>query len=140
MTQQPGETRLNTATVVATLGLVVAILAAAVALAFAGWDGTAILGLLTALGGVGGVAVTLLDKLTNVHRVNVEQSTEIAAQGSEIATISRRVNGELDARIEAGAQRAAVAAAEAVLARVLNAPTAAYPTIQTATDSTRTGE
>lgn len=130
----PQVTRLNTATLVAALVLIVALLGAAVALAFAGWDGTAILGLLTALGGVGGVAVTLLDRLTNVHRVNVEQT-------GQLDTISRRVNGELDARIAAGAQAAAEAAAAAVLARVMNAPTAAYPILpEGQTTTTRTGE
>lgn len=129
---------MNTATVVAATVMVVALFAAAVALAFAGWDGAQIAGLLTGVAGVGTTVVMLLDKLVTVQRVNVEQSTQLQ-------TIERRTNGELDARIKAGSEAAAVAAAEAVLARVMNAPTSAYPIVQPrrseeSTTSTRTGE
>lgn len=142
---QPGETKVNTGTLIAVVALVVALLGAAVALALAGWDGTAITGLLVGLAGVAVPVVALLDRFVNLQRVNVEQSQTLERQDEQLTTINRRVNGELDERIRAGAQAAAVAAAEEVLRRVLNGPTAAYPLVpgqrtEPATDSTRTGE
>lgn len=129
---------MNTATVVAATVMVVALIAAGVALAFAGWESGSIVGFLAGLAGVGGTVVALLDKLVTVQRVNVEQT-------QQLTTIERRTNGELDARIRAGSEAAAVAAAEAVLARVMNAPTASYPIVRPrqsdeSASSTRTGE
>lgn len=85
---------LHTSTLVAGAGILVALVAAAVALALAHWDTGAIVGLLTAIIGVGAVALGQLDHLARVRDEQREQS-------ATLATIDRRTNGELDARIAA---------------------------------------
>jgi len=83
------------------LGVVVLALfvSAGVTLALAGWSGTAILGFLSALGAVVSVVFPLFDRLVELVRKQ-------DAQTETLATIDRRVNGELDARIEAAVRQA----------------------------------
>lgn len=55
-------------TVFAAVILVISLLTAAVALAAAGWTVESIIGLLTAIGGVGGALIAALSKITDVDR------------------------------------------------------------------------
>jgi len=87
------------------VGLIAVLSAAAVALAtLADWDPAAILGALGVLGGIGGGAAVAGGVSGRVEQLQADT----AAQTTQLGTIERRVNGELDARIEAGANRAAL--------------------------------
>lgn len=94
-------TRLNWQTV----GLIAVLSGVAVAMAaLTSWSPAEILGLLGLLAGIGGGAV-----ITGAVSGRVEQlQAETSAQTTQLGTIERRVNGELDARIEAGADRAVI--------------------------------
>jgi hypothetical protein len=93
----------------------------AVALAtLADWDTTAILGVLGVLAGIGGgaaVAGGVAGKVEDVHDATTAQNATLADQDKTLATIARRVDGELDKRIvdamedaaETGAARAIAA-------------------------------
>lgn len=109
---------MNTVTIVCGASLVACLLIAAVALGLAGWETGAILGLLAGVLGIATPVLALLDKVTNVQRETGEQS-------HALGTISRRVNGELDARLDAAADRAASKA----VAAALNAPTASLAVV-----------
>lgn len=86
------------------VGLIAVLGGLAVALAvLAHWDAAAILGVLGILGGIGGGAAVAGGVSGRVEQL--QQETQ--AQTSTLQTIDRRVNGELDARIAAGADRAA---------------------------------
>lgn len=66
-----GVTTTSRTTVFAAVILVISLLAAAVSLAAAGWKVESIIGLLTAIGGVGGALIAALSKLTDVaHKVD----------------------------------------------------------------------
>lgn len=105
----------NTVTIVASAALIICLIAAAVALAFARWTAGEIIGLLSAVVGLAAVLLPLLDKAINLHRESGEQT-------ATLRVIDKRTNGELDARIQAGAEQAATA----VLRRFMEQPTAAY--------------
>jgi hypothetical protein len=84
------------------VGLIAVLAATAVTLAtLARWDAAAILGVLGILGGIGGGAAVAGGVAGRVDELRVETT----AQTTQLGTIERRVNGELDARIEAGADR-----------------------------------
>jgi uncharacterized protein HemX len=83
---------------IAVLGAVVAVLAA-----FTDWGSGEILGLVGILAGIGGGAAVAGGVAGRVDQVAAETS----AQTTQLTTIERRVNGELDARITAGADQAA---------------------------------
>lgn len=78
--------------------------ATAVALArFTGWGSgeiLAVLGILAGLGGGAAVAGGVAGRVDELH-------AETTSQSQTLATIDRRTNGELDARIAAGARTAA---------------------------------
>lgn len=85
-----------------TVGLIAVLSAVAVALAtLAHWDPAAILGVLGILGGIGGGAAVAGGVSGRVDQLQAETT----AQTGQLTTIAHRVNGELDARIEAGANR-----------------------------------
>ena len=98
-----------------TVGLVAVLAGAALGLsALAHWDPAAILGLLGILAGVGGGAAVggaVASKVEDVH-------TETTAQTDTLATIAKRVDGELDARIAAGMEEAAETGSARVLAEL----------------------
>jgi hypothetical protein len=114
----PGRMQFNTVTVVAGAALVIVLIVAAVALALAGWKTEAIIGLLVAVGGPAGGLLLILERLAETER-------ETARQTPVIRTIEKATNGDLDRRIQEGAERAALI----VLERVLNAPTTVVPPI-----------
>lgn len=87
------------------VGLIAVLAGTAVTLAtLAHWDAAAILGILGILGGIGGGAAVAGGVSGRVEQLQADT----AAQTTQLGTIERRVNGELDARIEAGADRAAI--------------------------------
>ena len=122
MKAKPSQIHVNGVTVIMAGVVLVAVIAAGVALAFAGWDAVQIIGLLGALVGVATPLLALLDRVVSVHRENIEQS-------QTLDVLDRRTNGELDARITQGAQSAAEAAAEAVLKRFMNGDTLTIPSM-----------
>lgn len=81
---------------IAVLGAVTTVLAA-----FTDWGSGEILGLVGILAGIGGGAAVAGGVAGRVDELRVETT----AQTTQLGTIERRVNGELDARIEAGADR-----------------------------------
>lgn len=88
-----------------TVGLIAVIAAVVVALAtLTTWGSGEILALVGILGGLGGGAAVAGGVAGRVDQLQAETT----AQTTQLGTIERRVNGELDARIEAGANRAAV--------------------------------
>lgn len=94
-----------------TVGLVAVLGALALGLAsLTHWDSGAILGLVGVLVGIGGGAAVAGARAETVDRIGETADQiheETAAQTDTLGTIARRLNGDLDARIEAGAQRAA---------------------------------
>lgn len=74
------------------------IVAAAVALAFAGWSAGDIVSFLAGVAGVAGTTLTALVLVVNRR------------QNAKLERIETAVNGELDRRIEAGVKRALTAA------------------------------
>lgn len=101
-TTTPSSFTVHTPTAIAGAVVVVALIGAAVALAFAHWQTASIIGLLTLLAPI---AVGLVIQIDQVSRTRQTQ----ADQGASIATVERRTNGELDARIEAAISRALTA-------------------------------
>lgn len=89
------------------LGVLFCLIAAAVALAYAGWDSGAILGLLT---GITGVAVPLLAAVKSL--TDLKHATE--QQTVVLAKIDHQTNGVLTDRIAEGAETA--------VRKVLNEP------------------
>jgi hypothetical protein len=86
------------------VGLIAVLAAVAVALAvLTDWSPAEILGLLGLLGGIGGGAAVVGGVSGRVDDV----LNETVGQSQTLDTIERRVNGELDARIAAGADQAA---------------------------------
>jgi uncharacterized protein HemX len=86
------------------VGMIAVLAAVAVALAtLAHWDSASIIAVLAILGGIGGGAAVAGGVSGRVEQLQAETS----AQTTQLGTIERRVNGELDARITAGAERAA---------------------------------
>lgn len=89
-----------------TVGLIAVLGVIAIGLAtVAHWESAEVLGLLGVLGGIGGGAAVVGNVVGRVEEVRAETT----AQTTQLTAIERHVNGELDARIEAGAQRAAAA-------------------------------
>lgn len=87
------------------VGLIAVLAGTAVTLAsVAHWDPAAILGVLGILGGIGGGAAVAGGVSGRVEQLQADT----AAQTTQLGTIERRVNGELDARIEAGGKRVAL--------------------------------
>lgn len=87
------------------VGLIAVLGAVTIGLAaFTDWGSGEILGLVGILAGVGGGAAVAGGVSGRVDQLQAETS----AQTTQLGTIERRVNGELDARIEAGANRAAL--------------------------------
>ena len=81
------------------VGLIAVLGGIALALAtLAHWDAAAILGI---LGGIGGGAAVAGGVVGRVEQLQEETS----AQSSTLATIDRRVNGELDGRIATAVQK-----------------------------------
>lgn len=75
--------------------------------ALADWGSTEVLALSAVLAGIGGGAA-VGGAITGAVQTRVEQlQAETTAQSQTLATIDRRTNGELDARIAAGARQAA---------------------------------
>jgi hypothetical protein len=85
-------------TITAGLLVLACLIGAAVALAYAGWDSGAILGLLT---GITGVAVPLLAAVKGL----VDMRKESHEQTQTLAKIDHQTNGALDARIESGVRK-----------------------------------
>jgi len=84
------------------VGLIAVLGGIALALAtLAHWDAAAILGILGILGGIGGGAAVAGGVVGRVEQLQEETS----AQSSTLATIDRRVNGELDGRIATAVQK-----------------------------------
>lgn len=78
------------------VGLIAVLGAVAVAMAaLTAWDSAAILGLVAVLGGIGGGAAVAGGVAGRVDELHAETT----AQTGTLATIERRTNGELDARI-----------------------------------------
>lgn len=102
----------HTLTYVAGLVVLVSLFGAATALGIAGWDGNAILGLLT---GIGGVAVPLV--ATVARLTDLKQATD--AQTATLAKIDHQTNGVLAEKIAAGA--------EAAVRKVMNEPIGLAP-------------
>jgi hypothetical protein len=87
-----------------TVGLIGVLAAVAVALAaLTDWGSGEILGLIGVLGGIGGGAAVAGGVAGRVDDV----FNETVGQSETLGTIAHRVNGELDARIAAGADQAA---------------------------------
>lgn len=78
---------------------------------------TEVLGIIGVLAGVGGGAALAQAKNDGVQSTVDAIQAETQQQTPMLDTIKRRVNGELDARIEAGAQ----AAADRAIAEVIQA-------------------
>lgn len=89
----------HTLTYVAGLVVLVCLIGAATALGIAGWDGNAILGLLT---GIAGVAVPLV--ATVARLTDLKTSTD--AQTVTLARIDHQTNGVLTERIRAAVNAA----------------------------------
>lgn len=88
------------------VGLIAVLAGVAVALAtLAGWQAPEILGVLGVLGGIGGGAAVTSAVAGRVDQV----AAETAAQTPVLQEVAHRVNGDLDRRIEAGAEHAAAA-------------------------------
>jgi hypothetical protein len=86
------------------VGLIAVLAAVAVALAsLTDWTSAEILGLLGILGGIGGGAAVAGGVQNRVEQLQ----EETVAQTQTLQTVAHRVNGELDARIAAGADQAA---------------------------------
>lgn len=105
-----------------TVGLIAVLAAAAIALAtLADWDAAAILGLLGILGGLGGgatVAGAVASKVDDVHSETTAQTDTLTAQTDTLATIAKRVDGELDARIADAMEDAAETGAARTIAEL----------------------
>lgn len=119
--QRPGEIRVSKGTVYATIALIMAGFVACIALAFAGWKAPEIIGLMSGLLGLGGAVIALLEGLTRVLRINVDQSERLDEQSEKLATVERQTNGEMTARINE--------AVTAALKAALNGPTVTQPVI-----------
>jgi hypothetical protein len=95
-----------------TVGLIAVLAAVVVALAtLSDWGSGEILALVGILGGLGGgaaVAGGVAGRVEQLQADTTAQTQTLTAQTTQLGTIERRVNGELDARIEAGADRAAL--------------------------------
>jgi hypothetical protein len=94
---------------VAALGAVACVLA--VATTMSAGDIIAVLGILGAVGGGavagGALAGGVGARVEQLHAETTAQTTTLNAQTSTLNTVAQRVNGELDARIEAGMHAAA---------------------------------
>lgn len=86
-------------TIIAGLVVLVCLVGSATALAFAGWDGNAILGLLAGIAGVAAPLLAAVAKLTDL-----KHATD--AQTQTLAKIDHQTNGILDTRIHAAVHKA----------------------------------
>lgn len=121
----PGSFKVNVV-LAASVGLVALLLFAALILAtVAHWEVGAIIGLITGLLGVATPVLVLLNRLPGIEQDQAQLRQETQAQTATLEVLDRRTNGDLDRRI-AAALDAAVARGQAA---ILNAPTAAYPTL-----------
>lgn len=103
MNESPGTTNSgpagHTLTIVAGLVVLVCLVGSATALAIAGWDSNAILGLLA---GIAGVAAPLLAAVARLS----DLKTATDAQTRTLAKIDHQTNGVLDARIHHAVHKA----------------------------------
>lgn len=97
-TPEPG--KLNTITVIASAACFALLLAAAVALALAGWDTAAIIGLLTAVAGPAGILMIVVDRLISIQWETRRQTPMLqsVSNGSMSALITKIVEDALERR------------------------------------------
>lgn len=95
---------------VALVGIVAAI---GLGLSFAGWTDQAVAGWTVGMGTFAGAVFTLLLRVEN--KTN-DQTTQLGQIQDSVATVEKRVNGELDARIANAMEEAAEMGAGRVLA------------------------
>lgn len=134
---------MTTGTIWAIVALVLGLAGLTVGLASAGWSPEAITGWSVAIGTLAATLVGVLAKLGGLeHKADTaataataaavatsEQSDVLTEQSADLATIKRRVNGELDERMKLAAESAASSAvrrvadeaAEQASARVIEA-------------------
>jgi hypothetical protein len=86
------------------VALVAIVAAIGLGLSFAGWTDQAVIGWTAGIGTFAGSVFALLLKVEGKTDAQTQQLTQIS---DTMATVERRTNGELDARIEAGMRRAA---------------------------------
>lgn len=99
----PAVRQVNAMTLWATVALLVAVIASGAAMAVSGMETTAIIGFLTEISIIGGGVVAILDRVTTVHRVNVEQDQKLETvvhqtNGALSSTVETIVNNALDKR------------------------------------------
>lgn len=96
--EQTEPTTSHTMTIIAGALVLVCLTGAAIALAYAGWDGNAIMGLLTGITSIAVPLVAAVSRLTDLKRAT-DQQTQV------LAKIDHQTNGVLDKRIESGVRK-----------------------------------
>lgn len=102
------------------VGLIAVLAGVVVALAaFTGWGSgeiLAVVGILAGIGGGAAVGSAVGGRVDEVHKETQAQTSTLDSQTETLGTIARRVNGELDGRIQAGMEEAAEMGAARALA------------------------